>query len=45
MNLRQLVVPRIAVAVQLIYPRDRPRSRATLDLSAQLRRTVQEGPP
>ena len=37
-------VPRISVAVQLIYPRDRPRSRATLDLSAQLRRTVQEGP-
>ena len=37
-------VPRIAVAVQLIYPRDRPRSRATLDLSAQLRRTVRGSP-
>jgi DNA-binding transcriptional LysR family regulator len=37
-------VPRIAVAVQLIYPRDRPRSRATLDLSAQLRRTVRTSP-
>ena len=37
-------VPRIAVAVQLIYPRDRPRSRATLDLSAQLRRTVRATP-
>ncbi len=37
-------IPRIAVAVQLIYPRDRPRSRATLELSAQLRRTVRAFP-
>jgi DNA-binding transcriptional LysR family regulator len=38
-------VPRIAVAVQLIYPRDRPRSRATLDLAVQLRRSVRDASP
>jgi DNA-binding transcriptional LysR family regulator len=32
--------PRIEVAVQLIYPRDRPRARATVELSEQLHRTV-----
>lgn len=36
--------PRIPVAVQLIYPRDRPRSRAARDLSLQLRRTVRQRP-
>ena len=36
--------PKIPVEVRLIYPRDRPRSRATLNLSAQLHRTVREGP-
>lgn len=32
--------PRIPVLVQLIYPRDRPRSRAAVHLSDELRRTV-----
>lgn len=32
--------PRVRVTVQLIYPRDRPRSRAAVHLSEQLRRTV-----
>jgi DNA-binding transcriptional LysR family regulator len=32
--------PKICVEVQLIYPRDRPRSRATVQLSEQLRRLV-----
>lgn len=35
-------VPRIAVMVQLIYPRGRPRSRAALQLSEQLRRRVDQ---
>lgn len=32
--------PRISVRVQLIYPRDRPRSRAVVHLSEQLQRMV-----
>lgn len=32
--------PRISVKVQLIYPRERPRSRAAVHLSEQLRRSV-----
>ena len=32
--------PRIRVRVQLIYPRDRPRSRAAVQLAQQLQRTV-----
>jgi DNA-binding transcriptional LysR family regulator len=34
--------PAIGVAVQIIYPRDRPRSRATVQLAAQLHQTASE---
>lgn len=37
--------PRIGVAVHLIYPRDRPRSRAAVRLSEQLRRITRKVKP
>jgi DNA-binding transcriptional LysR family regulator len=37
--------PRIGVTVHLIYPRDRPRSRAAVRLSEQLRRVTRKVKP